>query len=73
MIKLQVISSRECFKALEKANFYIRRQTGSYIILEKKTFLTQIVKPKHNILDRSILKVIIKHSAISIDEFIKLL
>lgn len=73
MSKLPRISGRECVKALEKAGFYIRRQKGSHIILRRNDPFGQIIVPDHTELDRGTLRTIIRQTALSVDEFMKLL
>jgi len=73
MIKLPVISGRKCVKALERINFYLKRQEGSHIILRRDDPFTQIVVPDHKELDRGTLRAIIRQAGLSIDEFVKLL
>ena len=73
MMKLPVISGRKCVKALERINFYLKRQEGSHIILRRDDPFTQIVVPDHKELDRGTLRAIIRQAGLSIDEFVKLL
>jgi predicted RNA binding protein YcfA (HicA-like mRNA interferase family) len=42
MSKLPLISGRKCVEALEKVDFYIKRQTGSHIILRRDDPFTQV-------------------------------
>ncbi len=73
MSKLPRISGRECVKALEKVGFYFKRQEGSHIILRRDDPFAQIVVPDHKELDRGTLRAIIRQTALSVDEFMKLL
>ena len=73
MSKLPRVSGKECIKALSKAGFYFKRQEGSHIILRRDNPFSQLVVPNHKELDRGTLRAIIRHSTLSIDEFIKLL
>ena len=73
MSRLPVISGRECLKALGKAEFYLRRQEGSHMILRRDLPLTQVVVPDHKELDRGTLRAIIRQSGMSVDEFVRLL
>ena len=73
MSKLPRISGRKCVKALEKVSFYFKRQEGSHIILRRDDPFTQIVVPDHKELDRGTLRAIIRQTALSMDEFMKLL
>jgi len=73
MSKLPRISGRECVKALERAGFYFKRQTGSHIILRQDDPFAQVVVPDHKELDRGTLRAIIRHAGLSVNEFVKLL
>lgn len=73
MSKLPVISGKKCIKALEKAGFYFKRQEGSHVTLRRDEPFAQVVVPLHKELDRGILRYIIRHSGLTVDEFIKLL
>jgi len=73
MSGLPRISGRECVKALAKADFYLKRQEGSHMILRRDNPFCQVVVPDHKELDRGTLRAIIRQAGFSIDEFIKLL
>ena len=73
MSRLPVISGRECVRALEKAGFYVKRQTSSHLILRRDDPFAQVVVPNHKVLDRGTLRAIIRHTDLSVDEFIGLL
>jgi predicted RNA binding protein YcfA (HicA-like mRNA interferase family) len=73
MRKLPPISGRECVKALNKANFYRKRQQGSHIILRRDEPFAQVVVPDHKELDRGTLRAIIRQSGLTLDEFVNLL
>ena len=73
MSKLPNISGRECVRALAQAGFYVKRQEGSHIVLRRDDPFTQVVVPDHKELDRGTLRAIIRQSALSVGEFIKLL
>ena len=73
MSKLPVISGRECVRALERAGFYVRRQTGSHLILRRDAPFAQVVVPDHKVLDRGTLRAIIRQSGLSVSEFVELL
>ena len=73
MSGLPRISGRECVKALEKADFYFKRQHGSHIILRRDNPYTQVVVPDHRELDRGTLRSIIRQANISVDELNNLL
>lgn len=73
MSKLPVVSGRECVRALERAGFYVKRQTGSHIILRRDEPFAQVVVPDHKVLDRGTLRVIIRQAGLTVDEFVDLL
>ncbi|OIN97916.1 hypothetical protein AUJ66_01995 [Candidatus Desantisbacteria bacterium CG1_02_38_46] len=73
MSKLPVISGRECTQTLKRANFYLKRQAGSHLILRRDEPFAQVVVPDHKVLDRGTLRAIIRHAGLSVDEFINLL
>jgi len=73
MSRLPVISGRECIKALERAGFYVKRQTGSHLILRHDDPFVQVVVPDHKTLDRGTLRAIIRHADLTVDEFVNLL
>ncbi|MBL7202452.1 MAG: type II toxin-antitoxin system HicA family toxin [Anaerolineae bacterium] len=65
MSRLPVISGRECVRALERAGFYLKRQTGSHMVLRREEPFAQVVVPDH--------RAIIRHAALSVEEFVDLL
>jgi len=73
MSKLPVISGRECLRALEKTDFYLKRQKGSHMILRRDDPFTQVVVPAHKVLDRGTLRGIIRQAGLNVDEFNRLL
>jgi predicted RNA binding protein YcfA (HicA-like mRNA interferase family) len=73
MSRLPVVSGRECVRALENAGFYLRRQTGSHLILRRDEPYAQVVVPNHKALDRGTLRAIIRYANLSVDEFVNFL
>lgn len=73
MEKLPLISGIEAVKAFSRFGYYIRRQTGSHIILRKDSPFSQIVVPNHKVLDRGTLRALIRDAGISVDEFVSML
>ena len=67
------ISGRDCVKALQKVDFYIKRQQSSHIILRRDSPFCQLVVPDHKILDRGTLRAIIRQAGLGLDEFKSLL
>ena len=72
MSKLPVVSGRECVRALEQAGFYLKRQTGSHLILRRDEPFAQLVVPNHRTLDRGTLRAIIPQAGLSVDDFVDL-
>lgn len=56
MNKLPRISGRECVKALERVGFYLKRRTGSHMILRRDEPFAQVIVPDHKELDRGTLR-----------------
>ena len=73
MSKLPVISGRKCVRALMRADFYQKRQTGSHLVLRRDEPFTQVVVPDHKVLDRGTLRAIIRQAGLGVDEFLHLL
>jgi len=73
MSKLPIISGKQCVRALEQVGFYLKRQTGSHMILRRDDPFAQVVVPDHNVLDRGTLRAIIRQAGLGIDGFISLL
>jgi predicted RNA binding protein YcfA (HicA-like mRNA interferase family) len=73
MTKLPRVSGRECVTALLKANFQIKRQHGSHIILRRTDPFVQVVVPEHKELDTGTLRAILRQAGISVSEFQALL
>jgi predicted RNA binding protein YcfA (HicA-like mRNA interferase family) len=71
--KLPVVSGAQCVKALGKVGFEVYRQRGSHIVLVRKTPPTQTTIPNHKELDRGTLRAIIRHSGLTVEEFVALL
>ncbi len=70
MSKLPVISGPKCVRALERAGFYLKRQTGSHLILRRNVPFAQVVVPDHKVLDRGTLRAIIRQARLSVEEFV---
>lgn len=73
MTSLPNISGQECVKALQKADFYFKRQTGSHIVLRRDDPFAQLIVPNHKQLDRGTLRAIIRQADLSIKHFVDLL
>lgn len=73
MSKLPKISGRDCMKALNRAGFYLKRQSGSHMILRRDDPFAQLVVPDHKELDRGTLRAIIRQAGLSVEQFVELL
>jgi len=60
-------------KALGKVGFEVYRQRGSHITLVRKTPPAQTTIPNHKELDRGTLRVIIRQTGLTVEEFIALI
>ena len=67
------VSGRQCRDALVRAGFVVKRETGSHIVLRRDEPFAQVVVPDHKELDRGTLRAILRHAAISVEEFIAIL
>ena len=66
---LPVISGKECVSAMEKLGFYVKRQSGSHIIMRRDEPFGQLTIPNHKTLDRGTLYNIIRCAELSVSEF----
>lgn len=74
MAKLPVISGREGVRAFAKDGWrIIRRAKSRHIIMKKEGMLSTLSIPEHNVLDRGLLRALIRDAYISIEDFNKLL
>ncbi len=73
MPKMPRLSSREVIRALERLGFEQVRQTGSHVVMKKKTEEGEIgcVVPVHRELKVGTLSGILKQAHISVEEFIE--
>jgi predicted RNA binding protein YcfA (HicA-like mRNA interferase family) len=74
MGKLPVVSGRDAVIAFEKAGWYVdRRAKGSHIIMKKEGMITTLSIPDHKVLDRGLLRSLIRDAFMSVEEFTRLL
>jgi predicted RNA binding protein YcfA (HicA-like mRNA interferase family) len=73
MPKMPRISSREAIRVLERLGFEQVRQTGSHVVMKKKTEGGEIgcVVPMHRELKVGTLSSILKQSQVLLEEFIE--
>ncbi len=72
-MRMPVVSGKKCVLALQRNEFYIKRQAGSHIILRRDEPFAQVVVPDHRELDRGTLRAILRQAGLSVDEFMDLL
>jgi len=70
--KLPSLKTKKVVRALEKAGFEIRRQTGSHITLKNKEGKITTVPMHTKDIKKGLLQAIIKQAGLSVDEFLKL-
>jgi predicted RNA binding protein YcfA (HicA-like mRNA interferase family) len=74
MAKLPVVSGREAVRAFERNGWrVVRRAKSRHIILKKEGMVTTLSIPEHKILDRGLLRSLIRDAYISIEKFNELL
>ena len=72
--RIRALTAKQVIRALERAGFYERRQTGSHVILRKDGLPRPVPIPKHRgDLPRKLLLEIIKEAGLTQDEFLELL
>ena len=71
---LPVISGKEAVKAFKKAGWkFVRIGSSRHMIMKKKGMITTLSIPDHKVLDRGLLRSLIRDAYLSIEEFNKLL
>jgi predicted RNA binding protein YcfA (HicA-like mRNA interferase family) len=74
MAKLPVISGRKVVKAFERDGWrVVRKARSSHIIMKKEGMVTTLSIPEHKVLDRGLLRSLIRDAYISIERFNELL
>lgn len=72
--KLPVISGKEAVKAFKKAGWkFVRIGSSRHMIMKKEGVVTTPSIPDHKVLDRGLLRSLIRDAYMPIDEFRKLL
>ena len=68
MAKLPVISGRQAVKAFEKDGWrVVRRAKSRHIVMKKEGVVTTLSIPEHKVLDRGLLRSLIRDAYISIE------
>jgi len=74
MAKLPVISGREAVRTFERDGWKVARRAKSrHIIMKKEGMVTTLSIPEHKVLDRGLLRSLIRDAYISIEKFNALL
>ncbi len=74
MAKLPVISGRQAVKAFEKDGWrVVRRAKSRHIVMKKEGRVSTLSIPEHKVLDRGLLRSLIRDAYISIEKFNELL
>jgi predicted RNA binding protein YcfA (HicA-like mRNA interferase family) len=74
MAKLPVISGKEAVRAFERDGWrVVRRAKSRHIIMKKEGVVTTLSIPEHKVLDRGLLRSLIRDAYISIEKFNQLL
>lgn len=72
--RLPALKANQVIRALKRAGFYERRQTGSLVILRKEGLSRPVPVPIHSgTLPRELLAEIIKEAGLTQEEFLDLL
>jgi predicted RNA binding protein YcfA (HicA-like mRNA interferase family) len=74
MARLPVVSGKEAVRAFEKDDWRIvRRAKSRHIIMKKEGMVSTLSIPEHKVLDRGLLRSLIRDAYISIEKFNELL
>jgi predicted RNA binding protein YcfA (HicA-like mRNA interferase family) len=71
--ELPVISGREAAKGFERAGWHFDRQSGSHMVYKKVGALHSLSIPDHRVLDRGLLRRLIRDSGLTVEQFRALL
>ena len=72
MPELPQIAGSEAVKTFERAGWKYVRRKGSHMIMTKSGISVNLSVPDHKVLDRGLLKKLIRLSGLTVEEFIKL-
>ena len=74
MAKLPVISGREAVRAFGRDGWgVVRRAKSGHIIMKKECMVTTLSIPEHKVLDRGLVRSLVRDAYISIEKFNELL
>ncbi|HHT9131761.1 MAG TPA: type II toxin-antitoxin system HicA family toxin [Candidatus Tripitaka californicus] len=73
MGRLANISGKEAVKAFQKAGWQTIGQVGSHLVMIKPGVKTNLSIPQHKELSVGTLRALIRHSGLTVEEFLELL
>ena len=73
MGRLSNISGKEAVKAFQKAGWQPVGQVGSHLVMVKSGVRVNLSIPQHRELSVGTLRALIRHSGLTVDEFLELL
>jgi predicted RNA binding protein YcfA (HicA-like mRNA interferase family) len=71
--RLANISGKDAAKAFEKAGWRVIGQVGSHVVMTKPDVRTNLSIPQHKELSVGTLRALIRHSEMTVEEFLELL
>jgi predicted RNA binding protein YcfA (HicA-like mRNA interferase family) len=71
--RLANISGKEAVKAFEKGGWRIIGQVGSHVVMTKPNVRSNLSVPQHKELSVGTLRALIRHSGMTVEEFLDLL
>jgi predicted RNA binding protein YcfA (HicA-like mRNA interferase family) len=71
--KLDNISGKQAAKAFQKAGWEIIGQVGSHVVMSKPGVRANLSIPQHKDLSIGTLRALIRHTGLTVDEFLQLL
>ena len=73
MGKLNNVPGKKAVRAFEKAGWNVAGQVGSHVVMNKPGIRVNLSIPLHKELSVGTLRALIRHSGLSVDEFLSLL
>ena len=73
MARLANISSKDAVKAFEKAGWRVIGQVGSHVVMTKPDVRANLSIPQHKELSVGTLRALIRHSGMTVEEFLDML
>lgn len=73
MARLANISGRDAVRAFQKAGWEVRGQVGSHVMMSKPGLRVNLSIPQHKELSVGTLRALIRHTGMTVEEFVALL